>query len=103
SVELVKASTVVTFGDNIEPPEGACVHFQGADATRGPMIQYTLVTGMLRQTTGWTSTSRSTTRGSPESSLRRKRPACNAPLCSSSTGGAAVSGGTSRRRDGSCS
>jgi hypothetical protein len=44
SVDLINASSVVAFGDNIEPPQGAWVHFQGDDPVRGPMIQYALAT-----------------------------------------------------------
>jgi len=51
SVDVVEASSVQAFGQDIEPPPGAHVHFHGNDSRRGPMIAYSRVTRVLRQTT----------------------------------------------------
>ena len=43
AVDVINASSVLAFGEEIEPPPGARVHFQGDDPELGPMIQYSLV------------------------------------------------------------
>ena len=51
AVDVIQASSVAAFGDEIEPPPGACVHFQGDDPELGPMIRYSLVTRVVRRAT----------------------------------------------------
>ena len=51
AVDIINASSVVAFGDDIEPPSGTNVHFQGDDPRLGPMIQYTRVARVLRRAT----------------------------------------------------
>jgi hypothetical protein len=36
----VSASTVERYGDGLEPPAGAVVHFTGVDPVAGPMVRY---------------------------------------------------------------
>ena len=45
---MVHASSVEEYGDGIEPPRGAMVHFEGVDAKAGPMIRYTVITRTSR-------------------------------------------------------
>src|SRR5262249_38175801 len=49
--DAVGASSVQAFGKDLESPPGAHVHFHGNDPRRGPMIAYSRVTRVLRQTT----------------------------------------------------
>ena len=51
AVDVINASSVVAFGEEIEPPPGARVHFQGDDPKLGPMIQYSLVARVVRRAT----------------------------------------------------
>jgi hypothetical protein len=44
----VEASAVELYGEGHEAPSGAAVHFDGADATFGPMLRYTLVAARER-------------------------------------------------------
>jgi len=49
--DVINASSVLAFGEEIEPPPGARVHFQGDDPELGPMIQYSLVARVVRRAT----------------------------------------------------
>jgi len=48
TLTVVHASSVEEYGDGIEPPRGAMVHFEGVDAKAGPMIRYTVITRTSR-------------------------------------------------------
>jgi hypothetical protein len=48
TLTVVHASSVEEYGDGIEPPRGAMVHFEGVDAKAGPIIRYTAITRMSR-------------------------------------------------------
>lgn len=48
-VDIVLASTVEAYGQDVEPPPGAIVHFQGDDEQDGPMIRYTVATAALER------------------------------------------------------
>ena len=51
AVDVINASSVLAFGEEIEPPPGARVHFKGDDPELGPMIQYSLVARVVRRAT----------------------------------------------------
>ena len=44
ALQIVEVSAVKKFGDHLEPPPGAIVHFHGDDPEAGPMLRYTLIT-----------------------------------------------------------
>ena len=48
TLTVVHASSVEEYGDGIEPPRGAMVHFEGVDAKAGPIIRYTVITRTSR-------------------------------------------------------
>ena len=48
TLTVVHASSVEEYGEGIEPPRDAMVHFEGVDPKSGPTIRYTVVTRMLR-------------------------------------------------------
>lgn len=43
ALQRVHASCTERYGEDVQPPPGARVHFQGLDAERGPMTKYTQV------------------------------------------------------------
>jgi hypothetical protein len=48
TLTMVHASSVEEYGEGIEPPRDAMVHFEGVDAKVGPTIRYTVITRMSR-------------------------------------------------------
>ena len=44
TLQIVEVSAVKKFGDHLEPPPGAIIHFHGEDPEAGPMLRYTLIT-----------------------------------------------------------
>jgi hypothetical protein len=43
TLTVVHASSVEEYGQGVEPPREAMVHFEGMDAKAGPMIRYTVI------------------------------------------------------------
>jgi hypothetical protein len=48
ALRIVEVSTMKMFGDRVEPPRSAVVHFCGNDPRDGPILRYTVVTRELR-------------------------------------------------------
>jgi hypothetical protein len=48
SIQLVRVSTVETYGADIVPPPGAIVHFHAVDKLAGPIARYTVVHDAVR-------------------------------------------------------
>jgi hypothetical protein len=42
----VRATTIERYGDGVEVPDGAVVHYRGVDDVAGPVVRYTCVEGM---------------------------------------------------------
>jgi hypothetical protein len=48
TLTVVHASSVEEYGEGLEAPRDATVHFEGVDTKAGPTIRYTVITRMLR-------------------------------------------------------